>query len=53
VLKTHHFDDYFLFKCLLLGANPLFEKMKKTEIPLAAVSKTQKKHKKYKKSLFL
>ena len=49
VLKTHNFDDYFIFKCLLLGVNPLFEKMEIIEIPLAAVSKTLKNTKKQKK----
>ena len=52
VLKTHNFDDYFIFKCLLLGVNPLFEKMEIIEIPLAAVSKTLKKHKKQKNLKF-
>ena len=51
--KTHNFDDYFIFKCLLLGVNLLFEKIEIIEIPLAAVSKTPKKHKKTEKSKIL
>ena len=49
VPKTHNFDDYFIFKCLLLGVNLLFEKIEIIEIPLAAVSKTQKNTKKTEK----